>query len=144
MTGESGGPGAIRSLTVTGEDVVAAVETNRTTDREAVLRVTPPFSGRMRARLHIVSASGPGGAPRPVNVDPETLIDPDVPPYPRPSDTEDAIRADPDEAYTVERHREYHADAVDAWREGIRDAICECATIDTPAGPTEVDVYVLG
>lgn len=143
MTGESGGPGAIRSLAVTGEDVVAAVETNRTTDREAVLRVTPPFSGRMRARLHVVSAPETG-TPRPVHVDPEALLCPDVPPYPRPADTEDAIRADPDAEYTVERHREYHAEAVDAWREAVRGAIRDRATVDTPAGPVDVDVYVLG
>jgi hypothetical protein len=143
MAGESGGPEAIRSLAVTGEDVVAAVETNRTTDREAVLRVTPPFSARMRARLHVVSAPEPG-TPQPVHVDPAALLGPDAPPYPRPSDTEDAIRTDPEQEYTVERHREYHAEAVDAWRGAVRDAIRECATIDTPAGPTEVDVYVLG
>lgn len=135
-------PTAIRSLAVTGEDLVAAVETNHTTDREAVLRITPPFSGRMRARLHLVH--GEAASPRPVHVNPERLLGPERPAYPRPADTEDALRADPDEAYTVARHREYHAERVAAWRTSLRESVRDRATIETPAGPTEVDVHLLG
>jgi D-alanyl-D-alanine carboxypeptidase len=135
-------PTEIGSLAVTGEDLVAAVETNRTTGREAVLRVTPPFSGRMRARLHLVQSAGTPTAPRPVHVDPDALLEPDAPTYPRPADTEDALR-ESGETYTVDRHREYHADAVAAWRERLRGAVRNRATIRTPAGPTEVDVHVL-
>lgn len=135
-------PTEIRSLAVTGEDLVAAVETNRTTDREAVLRATPPFSGRMRARLHVVQSSGTRTARQPVRVDPDALLEPDAPSYPRPADTEDALRR-AEEPYTVERHREYHADVVAAWREQLRGAVRERATIRTPAGTTDVDVHVL-
>jgi hypothetical protein len=137
------GPVDIRSLAVTAEDLVAAVETNRTTDREAVLRVTPPFGGRMRARLHVVHASDTEIDPRPVHVDPEHLLEADAPPYPRPAETGDALRADPDEEYTVGRHREYHAEAVAAWREQLRDAVREQTTVETPAGRVDVAVYVL-
>lgn len=136
-------PTAIRSLAVTGEDLVAAVETNRTTDREAVLRVTPPFSGRMRARLHVVHGERER-SPRPVHVAPERLLGPDTPAYPRPADTEDELRADPDETYTVERHREYHADRVATWRVELAETVRDRATIETPDGPTEVDVHLLG
>ena len=136
-----GDPTDIRSLAVTGEDLVAAVETNRTTDRKAVLRVTPPFDGRMRARLHVVQSSGARIAGQPVRVDPDALLDPDAPSYPRPAETEDALRR-AEEPYTVERHREYHADAVASWREQLRGAVRERATIQTPA-TTEVDVHVL-
>jgi len=122
---------------------VAAVETNCTTDREAVLRVTPPFSGRMRARLHVVHGETPA-SPRPIHVDPERLLGPDTPAYPRPADTEDELRADSDETYTVDRHREYHADRVAAWRGKLRESVRDRATIETPAGPTEVDVHLLG
>ncbi len=139
MTGD---PTEIRSLAVTGEDLVAAVETNRTTDREAVLRVTPPFSGRMRARLHVVQPAS--ASQRAVTVDPEGLLEPDAPSYPRPGETEDALRADPEEEYTVERHRAFHVDAVATWRNRLRDAVSDRATIETPAGRTEVDVHVLG
>jgi len=141
--GDVSDPTDIRSLAVTGEDLVAAVETNRTTAREAALRVTPPFGGRMRARLHVVQGEETT-SPRPIHVDPETLLASDAPAYPRPADTEDELRADPDETYTRERHREYHADAVAAWREQVRAAVTERATIETPRGPTDVEIHVLG
>ncbi|WP_311173190.1 hypothetical protein [Halobellus ordinarius] len=47
-------PRRIRALAVTTEDVVDAFEASVRGGRELVLRVTPPFSGRMRARLHAV------------------------------------------------------------------------------------------
>lgn len=135
-------PTEIRSLAVTGEDLVAAVETNRTTGREATLRVTPPFSGRMRARLHVVQS--PPAPPGPVHVDPERLLEPDAPPYPRPADTEEALRADPGATYTVDRHRDRHAAAVGAWRDRLPEAVVDRATIETSAGPVDVAVHVLG
>jgi hypothetical protein len=137
------GPAEIRSLAVTGEDLVAAVETNRTTAREAVLRVTPPFSGRMRARLHVVHGET-AASPRPLHVDPERLLGPDTPAYPRPADTGDELRTDSAETYTVDRHREYHAERVETWRGRLRETVRDRATIGTPAGPTEVDVHLLG
>lgn len=142
MAPDSTDPTVLRSLAVTAEDVVAAVETNRTTDREAVLRVTPPFSGRMRARLHL--RHDRTDAPAPLYIDPELLLDPDAPSYPRPADTEDELRADTGREYTVERHREYHADAVDSWRSDLRDSIGDRATVETPRGRIAVDVTVLG
>ena len=42
---ESDDPTVIRSLAVTADDVVAALEANERRDAAAVLRVTPPFSG---------------------------------------------------------------------------------------------------
>lgn len=135
-------PTAIRSLAVIGEDLAAAVETNQTTDREAVLRVTPPFSGRMRARLHVVH--GEPASPRPVHVDPQRLLRSDTPTYPRPADTEDELRVDPEEAYTVERHREYHAERVATWRGKLTETVKDRATIETHAGPTDVEIHLLG
>lgn len=132
------GPAAVRSIAVTAEDVVAAVETNRTTDRTAVLRITPPFSGRMRARLHVGTRDE-----GPIHVDPDRLLVPDAPAYPRPAETEDRLRADPDAEYTVERHRERHASAVADWREDLASSIRE--TVELPVGGgREVEVYVLG
>jgi len=137
-------PTVIRSLAVTAEDVVAALETNLTSDREAVLRVTPPFSGRMRARLHLRQGDGANEPTGPVHVPPETLLEPDPPAYPRPADTEARLRDDSDREYTVERHRERHVEAVDAWRMDVRGAIRGRATLETHAGPVDVDVSVLG
>lgn len=144
MPAESGDPRDVRSLAISAKDLVAAVETNRTSDREAVLRITPPFSGRMRARLHVVQGTDPGGSPRPVCLDPEAVLTADAPAYPRPSATEDALRADPDEEYTVDRHHEYHAEAVAAWREALLEAVRDRVCIDTPRGRTEVEIAILG
>lgn len=136
-------PTDIRSLAVSAEDVVAAVETNRTSDREAVLRVTPPFSGRMRARLHVQVGDGDVDE-EVIRIDPETLLTPDAPAYPRPAETEDDIRTDPDVEYSVERHRTRHEAAVEQWRNSLPKSIRDEMTLDTDDGPHDVDVYVLG
>jgi hypothetical protein len=67
----------------------------------------------------------------------------DPPPYPRPADTREELLADPETTYTVERHHEHHADAVDRWRESVPECICDRVTLETPAGPTEVTVRTL-
>jgi hypothetical protein len=56
-------PRRIESLSVTESDVIDALEAVARSDRDIVLRVTPPFSGRMRARIHdasVVDADGGG------------------------------------------------------------------------------------
>jgi hypothetical protein len=136
-------PSDIRSIAVSAEDVVAAVETARTSDREAVLRVTPPFSGRMRARLHVRLDSEPADTGT-VHVDPEQLLTADAPAYPRPAETADRLRADSETAYTVERHRKRHEKAVEEWRASLGDHIRDRVTLDTATGSVAVDVYVLG
>ena len=141
MPTESEDPRDIRSIAVTADDVVAAVETNCTSDRTAVLRVTPPFSGRMRARLHVVVETDETGA---IHVTPGRLLAADAPAYPRPAETEDQLRAVDDESYTVERHREYHEMAVSEWRETTADAIVDSVTLATPTGEHDVSVHVLG
>jgi hypothetical protein len=135
-------PTMIRSVAVKTADVVSALELNQTTSDHAVLRVTPPFSGRMRARLH-VEQDGYDREPRPLHIEPELFVA-DPPAYPRPGDTADELRADPDETYTVDHHHDYHANIVDEWRQRIPDAICDQITLDTPAGPHDVDVALLG
>ena len=99
---ESTDPTVIRSIAVSVEDVVATAELNRTTSRRAALRVTPPYSGRMRARLHVerppAEAHDSVLSPSPVHVAPDALLG-DVPSYPRPADTEDELRDDPTASY---------------------------------------------
>ena len=136
-------PTDIRSIAVTAEDVVAAVETSRTTDRPAVLRITPPFSGRMRARLHVPQVDGQADTEA-IHIDPETLLAPDAPQYPRPAETEDAMRADPEVEYSVEKHRTRHERTVKKWRTDLPEYIREQATLETAAGDHNVTVYVLG
>lgn len=132
-------PTAIESVAVTVADVVTALETNRRSDRHAVLRITPPFSARMRARLHRPDVAE--GVADAVCLDPAALVE-DPPPYPSPDRTADRLR----EAgtYTVERHRERHADAVGEWRATVRARIASTATLQTDDGPHTVAVKPLG
>jgi hypothetical protein len=141
---DSSDPSVVSLIAVALEDVIAALETNATTSKQAVLRLTPPFSGRMRARLHVDQGKPYEPGPTPVQVPPERLLADDAPGYPRPADTEDALRADPDEAYTVERHRERHAEAVAAWRQSTPEAIRDEVSLQAPDGPQQVIVTTLG
>lgn len=167
---EGEGPTAIRTLAVTADDVVAALETNHQRGETVVLRATPPYSGRMRARLHVPTdaeradadgqrtdddrerpvaggggdgdAADPGRAP--VHVHPTDLVSAAAPSYPRPAETEDELRADPAVTYTVERHHERHRAAVADWRERVRAQFADETTIETARGEHTVDVVVLG
>ncbi|WP_123538847.1 hypothetical protein [Halosimplex salinum] len=143
MERASDDPNRIRTLAVTAGDVVTALEARAQRDRPVVLRATPPFSGRMRARLH-VAAEEYDETPAPLHVDPESLLAPTAPDYPRPADTEDALRADPDTEYTVDLHHDRHQEAVATWRERVRDHFRDTVTIETPDGPHEVAVSILG
>ena len=150
-------PRDVRALAVTTGDVVTAYEARRQSPRRPVLRVTPPVSGRMRARLHDPGPSAAGADPDAdvgPDFDPETgalhvpparFVDGDaLPAYPTPDDTEDALRADPDAEFTVERHRERHVVALEAWREAVADAIADSVEIRLDGGTHRVAVATLG
>jgi hypothetical protein len=109
-------PRRIRSLAVHREDVANALEATLRSDSRVVLRVTPPFSGRMRARIHRVSDDA-GDPVAPIHVDAADLVDP-LPAYPEVDDTvADHPNAD------VETRRERHAEAVAEWRTAVREAV---------------------
>jgi hypothetical protein len=144
VSGESSGPTVIRSIAVSVDDLVSALETNRTSSKDAVLRVTPPFSGRMRARLHIDLGTPYTQQPQPIHIQPRALVDDTLPDYPEPAETEDELRSDPSTTYTVERHRRRHEAAVEAWRQQVPDAVRDRATIETAAGHHEISVTLLG
>lgn len=135
-------PTDVRVLVVTADDVVTALEANEREAVGAVLRVTPPFAGRKRARLHVAGRECPYGEPAPLHVDPAVLVA-GAPPFPSPDDTEDDLRADPAVEYSRERHRARHEAAVAAWRTQVRESIRERATVETPAGHHEVAVRTL-
>jgi hypothetical protein len=159
-------PRRIRSVAVTAADVVSAYEARQRSPRLLVLRVTPPFSGRMRARLHDPGPAVAGesedegtddgtAADLVPDLDVETgalLIPPErfvaeasIPEYPSPDETEDSLREDPEEEFTVERHRERHVEAVEAWRGAVADAIAETAELRLDDGGTHrVEVKTLG
>jgi hypothetical protein len=136
-------PSVVRSIAVTAADVVAALEANERRDASTVLRVTPPFSGRMRARLHRTGTEGDYGTPEQLHIPPTKLVA-SVPTFPSADDTEDELRADPEVEYSAAEHRKRHEAAVEAWRETVRERIRDRITVETPDGPHEVDVTVLG
>jgi hypothetical protein len=158
----SSDPRQIRSLAVTESDVVDALEAAARGGREIVLRITPPFSGRMRARLHdagVVDTADESGETHeraagsddggehvpdaaPVCVPPERFVA-DCPAYPTVDDTEDELRAS-ETTYSRERHRERHRAAVAEWRQTVRERLVEAVIIHTDAGPTRVSVAYLG
>lgn len=140
---ESDDPTVIRVLAVTTEDIVTALEANERQGADAVLRVTPPFSGRMRARLHLDGTESEYDEPAPLHVDPDRFVG-SIPPFPSPDDTEDEIRSDTETAYSPERHRKRHEAAVEAWRERVRKAVLNEATIGTAVGDHDVRVTTLG
>ena len=110
-------PTVIHTVAVTVADVVAAVEARDRNRRETVLRITPPFAGRMRARLHVDGTEAAYGEPAPVHVHPRTFVT-DVPPYPG---------SDPE-----------------TWRSRVADSLRETTTLDTDDGEITVRVVGLG
>ncbi|MBX0294823.1 hypothetical protein [Haloarcula nitratireducens] len=132
-------PSAIRSLAVSAEDLLAAAEASARDGPNAVLRVTPPYSGRMRARLHVVQGDADDET---LHVPPASFLREDAPPYPTPDQTADELRDRDDETYGVARHREYHERRVAEWRETLPDYVVETVTI--PADGHEVRISLLG
>ncbi|WIV68045.1 hypothetical protein [Natrialbaceae archaeon AArc-T1-2] len=128
-------PGVIRSLAISAADVVDAFVYTRENPGTSVLRVTPPFHGRMRARIHV--SHGTDRATDAIHVSPADLLaDAVVSEFP----TLAAIEGDlPDEA-SPERVREARADALEAWRDRATDAIVDETTIETDCGTTRVSV----
>lgn len=134
----------VESVAVTADDVVSALEARRQRGQSVVLRMTPPFSARMRARIHVGDDSDDGETPAPIHIDPNGLVTDDAPTYPTPAETEDALRDDPDAEYTVERHRERHEAAVAQWRDRVREHFADAVAVETPEDTLDVDVAVLG
>jgi len=131
-------PTVIRSIAVTVDDVVTALESTWRSDRRTVLRLTPPFSGRMRARLHRPNDEVATAA---IHLDPTDLVA-NPPSYPDPDETADRLRAAGE--YTTERHHDRHADAVSSWRAAARNAVVDAVDLPTDSGPHRVEVKHLG
>lgn len=114
-------PSVVRQLAVTAEDVLAALEARDRGRREAVLRITPPFSGRMRARLHVAGAEGADGYDgdtEPIHVEPRAFLPEGFPRFP--------------------------GAGADGWRSAARESLQERIEIDGSDGPLTVRVRYLG
>jgi hypothetical protein len=132
-------PTDIRSCAISVDDIVTAYEAARD-GKPVVLRLTPPFSGRMRARIHFTRGTDDQET---IHIDPCMLIDDDAPAYPRPEETEDRLRA-AEREYSVEAHHALHVEAVQEWRDAVRSHVVSEITIETPDGPHTVEVKPLG
>jgi len=133
-------PTAIRSLALSPADAADAYVYSQENPGEAVLRATPPFHGRMRARIHVyhVDDTELTGA---VHVRPGDVIANDVvAAYP---DLESAL-ADADDPDAAAEIRDRHAEAVSDWQEQARESIVDSVTLETPDGPHRVAVKTLG
>ncbi|SDR18470.1 hypothetical protein [Natronobacterium texcoconense] len=119
-------PSAIRSIAISAEDAVDAYVYTQENPGEAVLRATPPFHGRMRARIHVyrIDDTHLTGA---VHISPDAVIADDVlDEYPKLEENLESV--DEDDA---ERLRKRHAEAVEQWRARASDAIVESVTLET-------------
>ncbi|SEP61448.1 hypothetical protein [Natrinema salaciae] len=136
---EDDDPSAIRSLALSPADAADAYVYSRENPGEAVLRVTPPFHGRMRARIHVyhVDDTELTGA---IHLSPDDVIADEVlDDYPDlESRLDDAATEDAD------RIRERHAAAVADWQARAREAIVDAATIETDDGSHRVELKSLG
>jgi hypothetical protein len=134
-------PRAIRSVAVTVDDVVTALEARTRAGRETVLRITPPFPARARARLHLVADGGPDDAPDAgsIHLDPRELVDETLPDYPEVDDTADRLESGSESASggEVDRDRlhDAHAEAVADWRSRVRDHVVDRVELPVGAGP---------
>ena len=137
---ESDDPGVVHTVVVTATDLVTALESNqRTTGPDAVLRITPPFSGRMRARLHVAKEAPADGV---VHLRAESLVEDACPAPPEPDDVEDAMRADPQVTYTVDRHRERYREVLRDWRTAVPTHVVD--EIQLPATTEAITISILG
>lgn len=160
---ESEDPRTVDVLVVHADDVVAALAATEQ-GRETVLRVTPPFRGRQRARIHVVeNVDGAAGAPGD-----DGAIDGDDGAGVEGTDARPARRADGAEAadplhvpadafvaddapsfprapdteptpadspeYDVDEHFERHEDAVADWRTTVQEYVVERTRVEAPGG----------
>ncbi|MWV40156.1 hypothetical protein [Natrialba sp. INN-245] len=135
MTGDD--PTPIRSLAVSADDVADAYAYSHENPGRAILRVIPPFHGRMRARIHVYRVDD-AALTDAIHVPPEELLEDDVvAAYPS---LEDALATDSE----TEEVRTRHAEAVDAWRSRARESIVDAVELEIGDEPHRVDVKRLG
>lgn len=130
-------PTAIRSVAVSPADVVDAYVYTRRNPETAVLRVTPPFHGRMRARLHVyhLDDAAETGA---IHIAPGGLLEDAVRErYPR-------LELDADASDAPERLRSRRETALDRWREVARESLVDAVVVETSTGSHRIAITPLG
>lgn len=165
---ESDDPRDVDVVVVHADDVVTALAATAQ-GRETVLRVTPPFRRRQRARIHMPGENaGPtpddaptpepgegsppearrvhdrhaGGDAAPVSIPAAAFVDDAAPSFPRAPETEPTPAASSD--YDVDEHFERHEDAVAAWRKIVPEHFRDTVTHELDDASLEFDVKYLG
>lgn len=133
-------PTRIRSVAIHREDLLATLEATVRDRGQVVLRITPPFAPRERARIHRPLGDEYDDGEPAIHLEPASLID-EVPPFPTPPRTERELR-EREEPYDVERHHEYHAGRVADWRGTVHGAVRGRTTL--PGTDHEVELKWLG
>lgn len=137
-------PSRIRSIVVHASDVVSAYEAVIRNATAVVLRVTAPYHGRMRARLHRIDHESTTGKIENLDIDPRVLIDPvRVPAYPEPAETEELIQNDPAVEYSTAVHHDRHRELIKQWRSEAKDCIVNQFHTETHHGSHVIEVKVL-
>jgi len=132
----------IRSVAVTAEDVVDAFVYTQENPGEAVLRVTPPFHGRMRARLHVFQQDD-ALATGAHHIDPKLLLEREVvASYPTLADVAERVERDGGDTDAVSAH---HATALEHWRDQALERLVDRIPLDAESdgGRHVVTVSVL-
>lgn len=129
----------IDTLVIKRDELLTALQGNERGD-ETVLRVTAPYNPRMRARLHM-KQPGDDDDPRQLLIPPDRLLYDDHPPFPKPDETADSLRAT-NEPFSVDRHRERHEASVEAWRAAVSSHVVD--HVDVPSLADSVSVSILG
>lgn len=128
----------VRSIAVDPEAVVDAAVYSRENPGTAVLRVTPPFHGRMRARIHVFR-DAPGTDA--TYCRPPGLLDDEIlAAYPS---LEDAT-AEPDGEEFDPDDRASRARVLEDWRDRAESAISDEVVLKRGDERVGVDVVVLG
>jgi hypothetical protein len=149
MSAQADDPRAVDVLVVHAEDVVSALAATEQ-GRETVLRVTPPFRRRQRARIHVPGdADGhPGGSgdgdadAAPLHVPARAFVADDAPGFPRATETEPAPAESSE--YDVDEHFDRHATAVEEWRETISTYFRDEVSVDADGVDCWFEVRYLG
>ncbi|RQG96620.1 hypothetical protein [Natrarchaeobius chitinivorans] len=132
---EDDDPTSIRSLAVSAEDVVDAYAYSRENPGDAVLRVTPPFHGRMRARIHVYRIDD-AQLTDAIHVSPDAIIEDDATTA-YPEFVDDHGEGDQVDTETI---RTRHAEAIESWRVRARNAIVDEVELETDDGRHRVEI----
>lgn len=127
----------VETIVVKATELVTAVEASER-DRSTVLRVTAPFSPRMRARLH-VRQNNDDSDPRQVLLTPQQLLAEDYPALPRSDETATTLRSGSGE-YSVDRHHDAHTEAVEAWRARLPEFASDRVEVPAFGGPVRLTI----